>query len=318
MYPPQYAHWFPLEDDSSSQSTHEGHSRSPDIDFQVPLDDQYEYYSPNSPDSGFSVPASSEACDSRITIACSEVDVPALLKLNTPDSLFRLFQSQHLEVSISLQQRWRLRCPDCNEWSQTSIPSTVPLWSEGQFKSLSNHRGSKKCAQSVMKKKKQLPAGNVYVSYHLLIDRYHYVTDIRYPSIMSPLDERACAGIPINWPDDVRPFLVMFPWESYHDGPNALPFTVDITHPSEPRARSKHCDPNTFDGSPCGECAIVHKHISRLVEIARDPKAHTNYKYLGLAHMQDIAKMYAAQVKELKLQVSTFFSRIYIPTDYKC
>ncbi|KAG1798230.1 uncharacterized protein HD556DRAFT_1440566 [Suillus plorans] len=94
----------------------------------------------------------------------------------------------------------------------------------------------------------------------------------------------------------------MFPWESYHDGPNALPFTVDITHPSEPRARSKHCDPNMFDGSPCSECAIVHKHISWLVEIARDPKAHTNYKYLGLAHMQDIAKMYAAQVKELKLQ----------------
>ncbi|KIK44260.1 hypothetical protein CY34DRAFT_23175 [Suillus luteus UH-Slu-Lm8-n1] len=94
----------------------------------------------------------------------------------------------------------------------------------------------------------------------------------------------------------------MFPWESYHDGPNALPFTVDITNPSEPRARSKHCHSDTFEGSPCCECAIVHKHISRLVEIARDPKAHTNYKYLGLAHMQDIAKMYAAQVKELKLQ----------------
>ncbi|KAG2367180.1 hypothetical protein BDR07DRAFT_1479299 [Suillus spraguei] len=90
---------------------------------------------------------------------------------------------------------------------------------------------------------------------------------------MSPLNERACAGIPINWPDNVHPFLVMFPWESYHDRPNALPFTVNITHLSEPCAQSKHCDPNMFDGSPC-----------------------------GLAHMQDIAKMYAAQVKELKLQ----------------
>ncbi|KAG1852547.1 hypothetical protein F4604DRAFT_1933696 [Suillus subluteus] len=52
----------------------------------------------------------------------------------------------------------------------------------------------------------------------------------------------------------------------------------------------------------CNECAIVHKHISQLVEIAWDLKAHTNYKYLGLAHMQDVTKMYAAQVKQLKLQ----------------
>jgi hypothetical protein len=124
-------------------------------------------------------------------------------------------------------------------------------------------------------------------------------------------DERTCPGIAIDWPDDVRPFLMMFPWENYHDGPNSLPFTVNITHPSEPHAQSKHCHSHTFEGSPCCECAIVHKHISWLVKIMRDPKAHTNYKYLGLAHMQDIAKMYAAQVKELKLQVRSFFSRLY-------
>ncbi|KAG1798226.1 uncharacterized protein HD556DRAFT_1306254 [Suillus plorans] len=161
MYPSQYASWFASEDESSS---HEGHSCSPNLDFQVPLasDDQYQYYSPNSPDSGFSVSDPSEACGSRTTIVCSEVDVPELLKLNTPNSLFRLFKAQHLEVSISLQQRWRLRCPDCNKWSQMSIPSTVPLWSEGQFKSLSNHRGSKKYSQAVMKKQKQLSAGNVF------------------------------------------------------------------------------------------------------------------------------------------------------------
>ncbi|KAG2151757.1 hypothetical protein BD769DRAFT_1331623, partial [Suillus cothurnatus] len=68
-----------------------------------------------------------------------------------------------------------------------------------------------------------------------------------------------------------------------------------------PRARSKHCGPATFEGSPCSECAIVHKHISQLVEIVRDLKAHTNYKYLRLGNMQDLTKMYAAQVKELKL-----------------
>jgi hypothetical protein len=53
---------------------------------------------------------------------------------------------------------------------------------------------------------------------------------------MPPPNERTCASIAIDWPDDMRPFLMMFPWESYHDGPNTLPFTVDVTHPSEPRA----------------------------------------------------------------------------------
>jgi hypothetical protein len=73
---------------------------------------------------------------------------------------------------------------------------------------------------------------------------------------LSP-DERTCTGITINWPDDVQPFLMMFPWESYHDGPNALPFTVDITHPSDPSARLKHCHSTMFENSPCSECVIV-------------------------------------------------------------
>jgi hypothetical protein len=45
-------------------------------------------------------------------------------------------------------------------------------------------------------------------------------------------------------------------------------------------------------------------HIARIAEVARDPKSHTNYKFLGLAHMQDIARTYANQLNDLKLQVS--------------
>lgn len=96
---------------------------------------------------------------------------------------------------------------------------------------------------------------------------------------------------------------MLFPWSRYHDGPDALPFTIDSTQPSAPRARSKHCSHARFQGSPCGECSDVHRHIVHLSEIARDPKHHTNYKFLGLGHMQDIAKTYADQIKQLKLQV---------------
>ncbi|KAG2044115.1 hypothetical protein BDR03DRAFT_977769 [Suillus americanus] len=61
--------------------------------------------------------------------------------------------------------------------------------------------------------------------------------------------------------------------------------------------------------------SILHIHLIRVLDqsiatlprlrappAVNDLKAHTNYKYLGLVHMQDIAKIYAAQVKELKLQ----------------
>ncbi|KAG2742799.1 hypothetical protein P692DRAFT_20879328 [Suillus brevipes Sb2] len=298
MFPPQYACWFPTEDDESSQSDSTGHSCSPDLDFQVPLapDDQYDSYSSNSTNSGFSTPGSSIIGSiTCITDTRSDIDIVKELKLNTPESLYRLFEAQELEAAVSPQQRWSLRCPNCKEWCQTSISSAIPLWAAGQFKSLSNHRGSKKCAQMVMKKQKQTVGGNVLDG---PISRSCSITsDQRHPSNIQSLslDNHACAGIAINWPDDLRPFLMMFPWESYHNGPNALPFTVNITHPTEPCARSKHCLLSTTFEDSCNECTIVHKHISRLVEIARDPKAHTNYKYLGLAHIQDIAKMYAAQ-----------------------
>ncbi|KAG2142384.1 hypothetical protein DEU56DRAFT_699584, partial [Suillus clintonianus] len=111
-----------------------------------------------------------------------------------------------------------------------------------------------------------------------------------------------CPGIAVVWPDDLRPFLMLFPWGRYHSGPDALPYTIDITQPSAPRARSKYCTHTRFQGSACDECTDVHRHILHLSEIARDPKHHTNYKYLGLGHLQDIAKTYAEQIKMLKLQ----------------
>ncbi|KAG2117596.1 hypothetical protein DEU56DRAFT_919052 [Suillus clintonianus] len=69
-----------------------------------------------------------------------------------------------------------------------------------------------------------------------------------------------------------------------------------------PRARSKLCSGSATSDLPCDECTDVSVHIARLAELARDPKPHTNYKFLGLAHMQDTARSYAYQVNTLKLK----------------
>lgn len=113
-----------------------------------------------------------------------------------------------------------------------------------------------------------------------------------------------CPGIPINWPDDLRTFFMSFPWAQYHDGPDGLPFTIDITVPRLPRARSKLCSHLTIQQDYlCEECGEVYTHVYRLIDIAHNLKAHMNYKFLGLRHMHDLVKKHADQINQLKLQV---------------
>jgi hypothetical protein len=149
-----------------------GHSQSPLVDFQIPLlslpelesepePESDTYYAPYSPDhdSGYSVNTSdTEDRDPLnwqppiIESDFTNVDEALELKLNTADSLYQLFRAGKLKVQVGPQQRWAMLCPDCEEWCQTSTHSSIPLWIEGQFISLRNHRGSKKCAQTKTKK----------------------------------------------------------------------------------------------------------------------------------------------------------------------
>lgn len=118
------------------------------------------------------------------------------------------------------------------------------------------------------------------------------------------LDHDLCTGVPIVWPDDMRPFVMLFPWERYHNGQDALPFTIDTRDPSALYARSKSCVVFTpHEGTPCHNCADVHEHVAHLIKIAQDPKPNTNYRFLGLGHLQDLLKASTEQVKHLKLQV---------------
>ncbi|KAG2049242.1 hypothetical protein BDR06DRAFT_984500 [Suillus hirtellus] len=57
------------------------------------------------------------------------------------------------------------------------------------------------------------------------------------------------------------------------------------------------------------------------LNIARTPKVHTNYKFLGLAHVQDVARTYAEQIKQLKLQLNDlckYMSALTQLYDYNC
>ncbi|KAG2030716.1 hypothetical protein BDR03DRAFT_986894 [Suillus americanus] len=97
---------------------------------------------------------------------------------------------------------------------------------------------------------------------------------------------------------------MLFPWERYHDGQDGLPFTIDTWDPSKLKAQSKCCVAFTpHEGTPCHNCADVHGHITRLIKIVQDPKPNTNYRFLGLGHLQDLLKALTEQVKHLKLQI---------------
>lgn len=87
----------------------------------------------------------------------TEYDNDELLILNSPDALYRLFLKEKLQVRINSTKRWELLYPDCAEWCQTGIHSGIDLWISGQFVSLSNHRGSRKCLQRAAQKKPSAP-----------------------------------------------------------------------------------------------------------------------------------------------------------------
>ncbi|KAG1784491.1 uncharacterized protein HD556DRAFT_1451724 [Suillus plorans] len=229
----------------------------------------------------------------------TEYDDEELLILNSPDALYQLFLKDKLQVRISASKRWELLCPDCAEWCQTGIHSGINLWISGQFVSLSNHRGSRKCDQTA---KKKLSAHQKDNKVFDVPSTCSGVTSNDTSALLAPPPGLNCADLTVVWPDDLRPFTMLLPWERYHEGPDSLPFLVDITHPSKPRVRSRRCRLSTLlEGVPCDECADISQHVSQLAEAARDPKPHTNYRFLGLAHMQDLAKGYADQTRQLKL-----------------
>lgn len=159
-------------EDNSYQTMHfgsdchsHGHSQTPTVDFQVPLhsDDHLHSSSCSILDctslnshslSRQSSTDSQSSSTSSVPASVSDINIKAQFKLNTPKSLYELFKINRLQVSDQFGDRWKILCPECGDWCQTSVHTGLPLWAPGQFKSLTNHRGSKKCAATASKKQK--------------------------------------------------------------------------------------------------------------------------------------------------------------------
>jgi hypothetical protein len=166
MYPAQYNSWFPSDDNddtayipdfknrtmrfgSINQSLHHsdiistssGHSQTPCIDFQVPVHSDSLSLSYSHSVLSFSSLNSPSVTDSQTSNSSSSsvppiIGIEALFKLNTPESLYQLFTANQIPVSDRFGDRWRLLCPECESWCQTSVHIDLPLCTSGQFKSL--------------------------------------------------------------------------------------------------------------------------------------------------------------------------------------
>ncbi|KAG2105516.1 uncharacterized protein F5147DRAFT_775291 [Suillus discolor] len=229
-----------------------------------------------------------------------EINVAEQLALNMTEGLYQVFHAGGLLTRVGAQQQWSICCPDCEEWCQTSLPSGIPLWDTGHFNALSAHRGSKKCLQTIARRHKE--ARNVSASDEPITRSPSFTSDQSTYNFSAAHPDN-CPGLLVVWLQDLPPFIMFLPWERYHDGLDGLPFIINLTQPSTPYIRSKCCFMSTLiKGSPCGECTELSAHVNHLSQTAWDPKPHTNYKYLGLTNMRDIAQSYADQARQLRLQ----------------
>lgn len=171
-----------------NDSNPSGHSRSPIIDFEVQLqpEDSERYCSVShcSPDTlsdrwdsdGYADSQESETPHIPSIALPADFDINTTLKFNTAEALYDVFRAKGLEVD-GTGPRWTLRCPDCKEWCQTSIPSGLMLWHEGQFSSLVSHRGSKRCIQA---KRQTEQAQSLLCSDTLVASKSLITSDNRY------------------------------------------------------------------------------------------------------------------------------------------
>lgn len=74
----------------------------------------------------------------------SDAQVSHHLAMGTSESFLFLFQHGYI-VTIVLSGCHGIECPQCSLMVKTSIPSTVPLRTSGQFSALANHYRKKPC-----------------------------------------------------------------------------------------------------------------------------------------------------------------------------
>lgn len=126
--------------------------------------------------------------------------------------------------------------PDCKQWVQTSMSSQLPPWHPGWFSSLSSHWGSRKCIKASIAYHKPMldrtasySLVQLYVSFiWLLIIMYIYIICLQ-TSLCSLT--YTCMKQHLYWSSHclargLDSFIMLCPWEHYHNGPDA--FVLDV------------------------------------------------------------------------------------------
>ena len=96
------------------------------------------------PPASFSQPAANSP-------SLSDAQVSHHLGMGTSESFLLLFQHGYI-VTVVLSGCHGIECPQCSLTVKTSIPSTVPLRTSGQFSALANHYCKKPCLTALARK----------------------------------------------------------------------------------------------------------------------------------------------------------------------
>lgn len=116
----------------------------------------------------------------------------------------------------------------------------------------------------------------------------------------------ACAGLDLEWPEDLS-FRLTFPFHrcNIHGDEGDLPFDIEI----HDRGRvvtvwSKRCrkQPNAHSHH-CHECDALRGRLEDLAQIARNARKGTNYKFLSHDQLRELLIERNEELNKLKLEV---------------
>jgi hypothetical protein len=104
------------------------------------------------------------------------------------------------------------------------------------------------------------------------------------------LSINSCHSIDLVWPGEIGPFNETFPWSRIGDGPDTLPFWLNVTGNSEQKRIivAKNCTTvaSTNSGA-CDECAMIPAAIKHLADLSSHAKSHTPYGFLSARQLKE-------------------------------
>ncbi|KAI6154216.1 hypothetical protein BKA82DRAFT_137503 [Pisolithus tinctorius] len=206
----------------------------------------------------------------------------------------------HLEVRANEQHVWDLKCP-AGCWVNSGIHAHIPLSSKGQFSTLESHWGEKSCQGKMTKIMQADSRKTLTMTFPLCKNS---LVSISLP--VSTSSTPCCLGLQIDsWPGTPAVLITAnFPWLRTHDGPDKLPFQVELID-GVVFVHTENCFrfSNVPELSVCLACDALAPKVTALAELARDRNKYTRRSLLTPMQLLEVAKNLDDQANTLKLQV---------------